>query len=92
MLDALTGLVLSAFLAVIAGRLIFASASELIDHAPSAETIGEIERTVAKTAGVRSFHACRARQVGGKVEMDIHVQVDPSLTVRQGHDIASAVR
>jgi len=92
MLDALTGLVLSAFLAVIAGRLILASASELIDRAPSAETIGEIERAVAKTPGVGSFHACRTRQVGGKVEMDIHVQVDPSLTVRQGHDIASAVK
>jgi len=92
MLDALTGLVLSAFLAVIAGRIILASASELIDSAPSAETVSGIERAVAQTTGVRSFHACRTRQVGGKVEMDIHVQVDPSLSVRQGHDIASAVR
>jgi divalent metal cation (Fe/Co/Zn/Cd) transporter len=41
---------------------------------------------------VRSYHAVRARQVGGKVEMDVHVQVDPGLTVREGHDIASAVR
>ncbi|MHC4294630.1 MAG: cation transporter dimerization domain-containing protein, partial [Planctomycetota bacterium] len=47
---------------------------------------------VAGTQGVRGFHAFRARRLGGKVEMDVHVQVDPNLTVREGHDIASAVK
>ena len=42
--------------------------------------------------GVRSFRAFRARKLGGMVEMDIHVQVDPDLTVARGHDIATEVR
>ena len=90
-LDALTALVLSAFLIVVAAKIISTSASELIDRAPSAETLSIIERAVAKTEGVISFHAFRARQVGGRVEMDVHVQVDEHLTVAQGHQIASAV-
>lgn len=91
-LDALTALVLSAFLIVIAGKIISDSASELIDQAPKPETLSAIERAVEKTDGVITFHAFRARQVGGCVEMDVHIQVDPSLTVSQGHEIASAVK
>ncbi len=90
-LDSLTALVLSAFLLVVATRIILFSASELIDRAPGQEVLSGIERAVSDTDGVRSFHAVRARHVGGKVEMDVHVRVEPDLTVRQGHDIASAV-
>ncbi len=91
-LDALTALVLSAFLIVVAAKIISMSASELIDRAPSPETLSVIERAVVKTDGVISFHAFRARQVGGRVEMDVHVQVDEHLTVAQGHQIPSAVK
>jgi len=68
------------------------SAGELVDRAPGADTLASIERAVSRTPGVQSYHAFRARRVGGKIAMDIHVLVDPDLTVRQGHDIAAAVQ
>ncbi len=89
--DHLTALVLGAFLLVVAVRILRDSAAELIDRAPRAETLDAIRRAVADTHGVRDHHAVRARHVGGKVSMDIHVLVDPELTVRDGHDIATAV-
>lgn len=92
MLDAVTALVLAAFLVVVAVRIVRTSASEMMDRAPSDETLAAIEKAVSGTRGVRSYHAFRARRIGGKVEMDVHVQVDPSLTVREGHEIASAVK
>ena len=92
MLDAVTALVLSAFLIIVAARIILFSGSELADQAPSIKTLASIERAMADTRGVRSHHAFRARHVGGKVEMDVHVQVDPALTVGEGHNIASAVK
>ena len=91
-LDPLTALMLVAFLVVAAVQIVRRSAAELVDSAPRAETLVGIERSVARTPGVRGYHAFRARRVGGRIAMDIHVQVDPDLTVRQGHDIASAVR
>ncbi len=91
-LDHLTALVLSAFLAVVAWRIVREAVEELMDRAPSRETLRRIQQSVAGTRGVRSFHAIRARRLGGKVDMDIHVQVDPELTVRQGHEIAAEVR
>lgn len=89
--DGLTAVVLAAFLAVAAGRIVWTSAAELIDRAPGEATMAAIEQAVRRTEGVRDYHAVRARHVGGKVDMDVHVLVDPALTVREGHDIASAV-
>jgi cation diffusion facilitator family transporter len=91
-LDAMTAIVLGAFVLVVALRIAASAANELIDRAPGAATLATIEKALSETAGVRSFHAFRARELGGKVEMDVHVQVDPELTVAAGHDIAWQVR
>jgi cation diffusion facilitator family transporter len=91
-LDLLTAMVLATFLATVAARIVLSAASELTDSAPAAAALASIEQTVAETPGVVSYHAFRARKLGGKVEMDIHVQVDPELTVRDGHDIAETVK
>lgn len=91
-LDHLTAVVLSAFLTVVAVKIVYESASELIDCAPSEKTIAVIEELIANTKGVKSYHAFRARKSGGRVEMDLHIQVDPNLTVHDGHDIARSVR
>jgi len=91
-LDPVTALVLASFLIVVGVRIIAAGASELVDRAPGQDVILNIKQAVARTRGVVSFHAIRARRIGGRVDMDIHVQVDPTLTVEQGHAIASAVK
>ena len=91
-LDQVTAMVLACFLAVVAWRIIRDAVEELMDRAPSAQVLEQIEQAVEQTGGVRSFHAFRARKLGGMVEMDIHVQVDPGLTVARGHDIATEVR
>jgi cation diffusion facilitator family transporter len=91
-LDAMTALVLSAFLLVIGVRIIGRAAAELVDRAPAEATQEAIRQVVADTAGVTTFHALRAREIGGRVAVDVHVQVDARLTVCEGHDIARAVK
>ncbi len=92
MLDGLTAAVLSAFLLVAAVKMILNACSELIDRAPDAAEVSQLSRTVHLTAGVKGFHAIRVRSLGGKLEMDLHILVDPNLTVEEGHRIASNVR
>jgi cation diffusion facilitator family transporter len=91
-LDHVTALLLAVFLLAAAVRVLRESAEEMMDRAPGRTLLDRIERTVGETEGVRSFHAFRARKVAGKIEMDIHVHVDPELTVRQGHAIATDVK
>jgi cation diffusion facilitator family transporter len=91
-LDAATATILSAFLAVVAVRILRKAAGELIDRAPGDLARRQIARAVLATPGVRSYHALRARKLSGKITADIHIQVDPELTVHQGHEIATAAR
>jgi cation diffusion facilitator family transporter len=90
-LDHLTAVVLAAFLVVVGGRIIRDAFQELCDRAPAPEVQARMERVIAGIAGVEEFHAFRARRTGGIIEMDVHVLVDPALSVRHGHDIASRV-
>jgi len=91
-LDPMTAIVLAAFLVAVSYKISAATAAELIDRAPGARMLAFIEKVVSETSGVRSHHAFRARQIGGKIATDIHIQVEPTLTVRQGHEIAAAVK
>ena len=53
----------------------------------------ESARQVAqKVPGVRAIEKCRIRKSGLSYFVEIHVQVDGQLTVREGHDIGGAVR
>lgn len=91
-LDPMMAAVIAAFLVMASAKLVWSSAGELIDRAPGAKKMSSIANAVLQTPGVRTYHAIRARKLGGKVDMDVHVMVDPNLTVRQGHDIAAEVR
>jgi cation diffusion facilitator family transporter len=90
-LDHITAIVLAAFLTVAAVRFIGESVAELADAAPSRRVVECIEDTISKTPGVLSFHALRARKLGGALELDVHILVAPDLTVVEGHNLASAV-
>ena len=47
---------------------------------------------MAGTPGVSTYHALRLRMMGGSVTLDVHIHVDPTLSIVEGHDIATEVR
>lgn len=51
----------------------------------------EVRRACLGVRGVRSYHRCRARRVGSRIQADLHLQVDPSLSVGKAHEVASRV-
>ena len=55
------------------------------------EILAEIEHAPTHVPGVLGVRDVRARWVGHRVHSDIEVQVDPSLSVRDGEAIAAAV-
>lgn len=91
-LDHITAVVLAAFLAVAAVRFISESVAELTDAAPRTSVVKCIEEAISGTKGVLGFHALRIRKLGGALALDVHILVDPNLSVVQGHDLATAVR
>lgn len=91
-LDHLTAVVLAAFLSVTAVRFVVDSLAELTDKAPDSSVVECIEEAISGTPGVIVFHALRVRKLAGALALDVHIMVEPALTVVQGHDVATVVR
>jgi cation diffusion facilitator family transporter len=66
--------------------------SELMDKAADREVIERIRRTAAGTEGVERVEKCFARKAGHLFFVEMHVEVDPQMTVLRSHEIAHAVK
>ncbi len=92
-LDHLTAVLLASFLVYVGVRIVRDAWYRLCDQAPRSDTQQQMKNAIRAIPGVRGFHAFRARHAGAgnRIEMDVHIQVDPSISVQQGHEIASQV-
>lgn len=63
----------------------------LIDTAPEPKIIERIRSVTFSNQKVLGLHNIRARYIGGQIIADLHIEVDPSLSVEEGHSIASEV-
>jgi len=62
--------------------------NKLMDAGATENEIEAISALVRETGGGRDFHKIRTRYVGASsLAVDLHIQVDPGLTVREGHQI-----
>jgi cation diffusion facilitator family transporter len=66
--------------------------NELMDTAPGHEVIDQIRQIAATTPGVDRVEKCIVRKVGYQYFVDMHVEVDPQMTVLRSHEIAHAVK
>ena len=71
--------------------LAYAAIRELIDTAVSADLVRRIRETIRDTPGVVNVHDLRTRRMANRVLCDVHVQVNPRITVSEGHHIAVSV-
>jgi cation diffusion facilitator family transporter len=91
-LDAVAAIAVAVMIAKIGFDLIRASTKELIDTALEPEVVEAIRREIVDVDGVRALHMLRSRRSGGDALVDLHVQVDPRISVSEGHQIADTVR
>ncbi|NPA25265.1 MAG: cation transporter [Deltaproteobacteria bacterium] len=89
--DKIGSLVVSGFILKAAYDIIKPNITELLDTA-SYEDHGRIKAEVLKIEGVRDAHRIRTRTHGGALLVDLHVLVDPQLTVAAGHEISEQVK
>jgi cation diffusion facilitator family transporter len=66
--------------------------NELMDTAPGPEVIDQIRQIASTTPGVDRVEKCIVRKVGYQYFVDMHVEVDPQMTVLRSHEIAHDVK
>jgi cation diffusion facilitator family transporter len=85
-------LVVSFFILYSAWQIARPALGELSDSGANEATRQRIRELVLQIDGVRDCHALRTRRNGPGLIVDLHVLVDPELSVRTGHEIAVNVR
>jgi cation diffusion facilitator family transporter len=65
---------------------------ELMDAAPGSKVVGRVRGIAEAVAGVEAIEQCRVRKMGYQYYVDMHVEVDPQMTVQHSHEIAHDVK
>jgi divalent metal cation (Fe/Co/Zn/Cd) transporter len=65
---------------------------DLMDRSVDEEELHAIRATLLATTGVLGVHDLRARKMGDMMLADAHIEVDATISVEEGHNIAVAAR
>jgi cation diffusion facilitator family transporter len=66
--------------------------NELMDTAPDRKIRDKIRNLAETVPGVARVEKCFVRKMGWQLYVDMHVEVDPQMTVLRSHEIAHAVK
>ncbi len=73
---------------LVAIRIIRDCLSELTERAVDSDTIEHIKNIINDNSSIHQWHKLRTRTVGREVFLDLHILVDPDLSVADAHQIA----
>jgi len=90
-LDHVGAVVVSIFILHAALRITWPGISELIDAGAPEEIQKKIKKIACHHQGVREVHKVRTRYISSSIQVDMHIVVAGSITVRDGHAIADDV-
>jgi cation diffusion facilitator family transporter len=89
--DQVAGIVVGLMVVVAGGRTVRDILHELVEGSLSRVELKMIQAAIERVSAVRSWHALRTRSVGREPFVDLHVLVDPTLSLLQGHHISMQV-
>ncbi|MDQ8039237.1 MAG: cation diffusion facilitator family transporter [Rickettsiella sp.] len=90
-LDALAAIVVGLMILKIAWDFGWHSIRELVDTVANVDDTEKIKLFIKALPGVKTIHQLRTRSIAGSIFCDVHVLVDPQLSVSEGHYIGQAV-
>jgi cation diffusion facilitator family transporter len=86
------GVVVGLLVILLGIRVVRDTSSELMDTMPEESRMSEVRSVAMAAPGVLGVEKCFARKTGFKYHVDIHLEVDPYMTVWASHEIATEVR
>ncbi len=90
--DEAAALIVVAFILWGAIRLFLHGASELMDMQPESAFVQQVKEVILSVPEVRLVETIRIRKSGLEYFADIHIEVDPEMTVQEGHRVGHQVK
>lgn len=91
-LDPIAALIVGFMVAKMGWEFGWDALHDLMDRAIDDEEVAAIRRTLVETPGVSGVHDIRTRKMGDMIVVDAHLEVDATISVEAGHDIAVLAR
>jgi cation diffusion facilitator family transporter len=90
--DSIGGFVIGLIIVGAGVRIAYDTALQLMDTMPNEALMNQIREAAATIPGARGVEKCYARKTGLRYHVDLHLEVDPQMTVRQSHQLAHEVQ
>lgn len=90
--DSIAAIIVGLMVMKIGVDLVLSSSKELVDTALDADVVENIKRIILEVNGTRELHFLRTRKMGATALVDVHILVDPKISVSEGHLISETVR
>jgi cation diffusion facilitator family transporter len=90
--DRAGSIVIGVLIVLLSINVVRKTVDQLVDTMPEAGKLAEIRRVALEVTGALGIEKCFARRTGLKYHVDLHLEVDPEMTVRRSHEIATDVR
>ena len=91
-LDHIGAIIVAVLIIQAAWKISWPTLKQLADTAASEEERRKLIALARIVDGVKDVHALRTRHIGPGLQVDLHVLVDPNLSVSRGHNIAGIVK
>jgi cation diffusion facilitator family transporter len=91
-IDHVAALIVAAIILWVGGTLFWSSLQDLMDRQAEPDLLDAIRSRAKAVVGVRGIEKLFARKTGLEHLVDIHVEVDPHISVEEGHAIGHAVK
>lgn len=86
--DQLAALVVGLMIVLVAARILGECLREFSERAADKQTLAQIKTIMDRQPGVAQWHKLRTRRVGREIFLDVHILVNPDLTVTEAHSIS----
>lgn len=87
-LDPIAAMVVAVFIAVVGVKTSTPALNELLGRSLDEDMQNRIKMAILSANGVKSFHDLRTLRSGKDCIVEVHLMVDPNLTVTQANDIS----
>lgn len=90
-IDKIIALAISIFIMYEAIKIFLKSNTELMDGIDDPDLYNKLFEAIKKVNGAHNPHRTRARKIGSRYMVNLDIEVDPEMTVREAHEIAKEV-
>ncbi|HJW01645.1 MAG TPA: cation diffusion facilitator family transporter [Azospira sp.] len=88
LLDPIAALIVGFMVAKMGWSFAWDALHDLTDRAATQEQVANITAEILATPGILGLHELKTRKTGDMILADVHLEIDGSLTVAEGHEIA----